>query len=511
MSSENPDSVVICRTCLGECKEYKSLHREGIIMGEITTLATLLHYCTGLELCEPESSVLPDFICTHCIQDLARSYIFKKKALDADEVLRTQLLEDDDIEIVEHKDIEHEPENFSEDCGGGGGRDDGIDQNKEQMRHCDSETDLKELAEAAQMKRELEAQLYEETTQEYTVIPNADHEQQIQEEEHHMEEDHDVEYVVQEVAEEVYHPTTDMEDDGHSSQEVNDIVDVEEETSVQQIAEDEEEVEFEIHVNDIEIVTDDPVGVENRPDRTKRHYDRKSVTNSDSDSGHAFAPKGIRNRSKSSNKAPNPHFQCKVCGKQLSNSSSFRYHMQLHSDKTPFKCEVCGECFKTRNAFDGHRSTHDPKNPNTCDLCGKSYRQPSSLRMHMLSHTGVKPFKCDICGKCLTQKSGYKKHMLTHTGEKPYSCDICGKSFRISSNMLVHRRSHLGDRPFDCRECDKTFGTAEQLKRHMLVHSADTPFSCDICGKQFKRHSTLRAHIQSHIAQESEVVTKEEK
>lgn len=81
---------------------------------------------------------------------------------------------------------------------------------------------------------------------------------------------------------------------------------------------------------------------------------------------------------------------CPECGKVLSNSSSFKYHMQLHSDATPFLCSDCGEGFKTRNAYDGHLVTHLKSNPNKCEICGKSYRQAASLRSHMLTHTGEK-------------------------------------------------------------------------------------------------------------------------
>lgn len=110
--------------------------------------------------------------------------------------------------------------------------------------------------------------------------------------------------------------------------------------------------------------------------------------------------------------------QCQECGKTLSNFSSYKYHMQLHSNDTPFLCAECGEGFKTRNAYDGHLVTHMESNPNKCEVCGKCYRQAASLRSHQLTHTGEKPFKCEVCGKGMTQKSGYKKHLLTHSGEK---------------------------------------------------------------------------------------------
>ncbi|XP_043659489.1 zinc finger protein 3 homolog [Drosophila teissieri] len=195
----------------------------------------------------------------------------------------------------------------------------------------------------------------------------------------------------------------------------------------------------------------------------------------------------------------NPSLQCQICGKQLSTNNSFKYHMQLHGTATPYVCKICGESFKTRNAHDGHVTLHDRNNPNRCPTCFKVYRQASSLRTHLLIHSGIKPFECSICGKRLTQKSGYKKHMLTHTGEKPHSCDICGRSFRYSSNLIAHKRCHSQEKPHHCQVCQKrSFGSRSELNRHMLVHSSERPFGCEQCGKSFKRQISLGIHLQSH-------------
>lgn len=83
-------------------------------------------------------------------------------------------------------------------------------------------------------------------------------------------------------------------------------------------------------------------------------------------------------------------YRCEDCGKVLSNFGSYKYHKQLHSDKTPFLCSHCGAGFKTKNAYDGHMITHDDNNPNKCHVCGKTYRQPASLANHLRSHTGEK-------------------------------------------------------------------------------------------------------------------------
>ncbi|XP_033169782.1 zinc finger protein [Drosophila mauritiana] len=197
----------------------------------------------------------------------------------------------------------------------------------------------------------------------------------------------------------------------------------------------------------------------------------------------------------------NPCLKCQICGKQLSTNNSFKYHMQLHGTATPYVCTICGESFKTRNAHDGHVTLHDRNNPNRCPTCFKVFRQASSLRTHLLIHSGIKPFPCTICGKRLTQKSGQKKHMLTHTGEMPHGCDICGRRFRFSSNLTAHKRCHSQEKPHPCPVCqERSFGSRSELNRHMLVHSSERPFGCEQCGKSFKRRISLGIHRQSHKA-----------
>lgn len=127
---------------------------------------------------------------------------------------------------------------------------------------------------------------------------------------------------------------------------------------------------------------------------------------SDSTCTDSIPPKLSFRRFKPRSKKSQGPFTCNVCSKTLSNASSFKYHLQLHSEVSTFLCSDCGKSFKTRNALDGHMITHIDSNPHTCGTCGKSYRQAASLRCHLLSHTGEKPFLCVICGKGCTQKSG---------------------------------------------------------------------------------------------------------
>lgn len=103
----------------------------------------------------------------------------------------------------------------------------------------------------------------------------------------------------------------------------------------------------------------------------------------DTNSGKPVIFRQYKNRSKKIQ----PPFQCNECGKILSKLSSYKYHMNLHSDTPRFECKYCDEKFKTKNAYEGHMTIHNGQF--SCEICSKSYRQEASLKSHMLSHTGL--------------------------------------------------------------------------------------------------------------------------
>lgn len=193
-------------------------------------------------------------------------------------------------------------------------------------------------------------------------------------------------------------------------------------------------------------------------------------------------------------------FKCEICGKILGKFSSYKYHMDLHSDVAKYECLECHEKFKTKNAYTGHMATHTGLF--SCDICGKSYRQAASLKSHKLSHdpSTAKPFFCSMCEKDFTQKSGLKKHLLTHTDSKMFKCmEVnCGKEFRYSSNYYVHLKSHRGEKDYECNECKKKFSSKEQVKRHKLIHTGEKPFVCEMCNRAFNRKSALTVHMGIH-------------
>ncbi|KAI8124202.1 hypothetical protein CVS40_5395 [Lucilia cuprina] len=287
-----PVEVVICRTCVGECKEYKSLFKQGLIMGEVSTLASLLAFCTNLEFVDDENSELPPFICTNCIQDLVKSYVFKKKVLQANEILSGSV---------------DEVDGFVEEGSKGESKENVIVINE-------AEADLQELAEAAQMKREqLEQQIFNveneenDNGEEYLQLTVLDNEAE-EDTQHHPDHEGDLgkddaeqeeiemEYMEQDVAEttEIYHTTIISDDMQH----IQSSEEMEQEPQLQHqedIEDDEGKVEYEIQVNDIEedyaeLLTESQDGM------SQHSYKRPMEDNTNSGSENSFGNPARRRR-----------------------------------------------------------------------------------------------------------------------------------------------------------------------------------------------------------------------
>lgn len=75
---------------------------------------------------------------------------------------------------------------------------------------------------------------------------------------------------------------------------------------------------------------------------TEANQESYAMTEESSDAIPKISLKKHRSRRRSKN-GDNHSLTCPKCGKTLSNYSSLKYHMQLHSEATPFLCSECGE------------------------------------------------------------------------------------------------------------------------------------------------------------------------
>ncbi|KAH8368062.1 hypothetical protein KR084_006154 [Drosophila pseudotakahashii] len=479
----------LCRVCHISSPRCLPLFKplNNLISGKLSTLASILSYCSGLEILETEL-FLPHHICPGCVAKLRLSLEFKRSVHRMDRILRQSHADfcrtKDLVFVIDDQEVAEDP----------------VEPIPNEEKHLVIEEDRVE-------SRQREPSLQEESLEAQEEIP----EMVNKEDQLHLEakagED------LYEIVDEPEQPLVEALEPLASKMRSGKTLITKRTT-----------FEYHIALDDLQYVRP-----ENKPQ--KRAARIKESLNAQTKAGQDLyeiveepeqpaGPQKPSARRSGQWKAQNPSLQCQVigqteicsceaeddkpfflqiCNKQLSTTNSIKYHMQLHGTATPYVCRICGESFKTRNAHDGHVTLHDLNNPNRCPTCFKVFRQASSLRTHLLIHSGIKPFECNICGKRLTQKSGYKKHMLTHTGEKPHGCDICGRSFRYSSNLIAHKRSHTQEKPHHCQVCQKrSFGSRSELNRHMLVHSSERPFGCEECGKSFKRQVSLSIHLQSH-------------
>ncbi|XP_055374872.1 zinc finger protein 37-like [Condylostylus longicornis] len=468
----------ICRTCLSESSDLRSIFKLGVIAGKTTTLSRVLMEFTKLTI--NESDIFPDKMCYGCVIQANQSFAFLQTCLESDRYLKEKLGSPKTSRRISDCNDDFtmgEPETQT------------VYLYNAVNIEGDNEIDVHIEPSEVKVIKGHSARSLSRNNDHNIIISSDDRSEQDQNESEgiiqHIIEDDSIETEILEIEQEDEDNTNSSfdnlnNDDDYYDQSTNDMISkmqLKNETVNKALSDlnfDQNDENGNVHMIKVE------QNVENISEESKKK--RRS-----------------RNFSEKMN-IPGPPYICKICKKHLSTRSSMKYHMQLHSSSTPFLCNECGEGFKTRNAYEGHMTTHDVNNPHKCTVCGKVYRQANSLKTHMLTHTGEKPFLCGICGKGMTQKSGFKKHMLVHSGEMPFQCHICHKRFRYSSNLIAHKKTHceVKEKLNSCKICNKAFSSPADLKRHMNIHNSKIVAECRYCNKRFGKLEILAAHIKTN-------------
>ncbi|KAH8421400.1 hypothetical protein KR009_004113 [Drosophila setifemur] len=522
-SSASSVVVLNCRTCTRACKQHKALQEE-IELGPTegtTTLASMLHYCSGLSFEPQDGASMPQHICLHCLQLLEQAFNFKRMVVDSDELLRLGLDEVQANQMPQQVITEAEAEAEAE-----------PDPNEEyiMIEMLSEEHDLGNIETEAEHKIGAIMEMTQVDEEEFVIEEVADQEEELAEEElphhHHAapdQEEHitvesvheyqpaDVEYVtIKNEYEPIVHEEDEIEvmDESASSGEIIDgqMIVIPSEGAMDEVI-GEESLEMDEDEREEHLVCLSEEVCEEEDFLEESLDSGQMATNEALPHVCSICQKAFRQQCRLNQHmrchVDEKHYECEECGKRLKHQRNYKEHMLTHTNVKPHQCNICGRFYRTTSSLAAHKRTHADEKPYNCDQCGrgyaaydhlrrhklthtgekpyacdlcdKAYYDSSSLRQHKISHTGEKAFTCEICGVGLSQKSGYKKHLLVHSGAKPHKCPICGRAFTFTSNLNAHVRLHSGEKPFKCEICSKAFPTKKRLNSHLRVHNKDQP------------------------------------
>ncbi|CAH0557987.1 unnamed protein product [Brassicogethes aeneus] len=183
-----------------------------------------------------------------------------------------------------------------------------------------------------------------------------------------------------------------------------------------------------------------------------------------------------------------PH-ECKTCNKRFIHPTLLSKHMLKHSGEKPFVCKICNKGCYAENSLLKHMKIHEKKEgdpallKHICDYCRTEFLDAQSLSVHIKQHTGDRPFVCTTCGKCFPQRFNLDLHLRTHTGERPFQCEICKNGYVSKASLKIHMRTHTNERPFVCDTCGKAFRQSGDLTSHRRLHGTEKPIECTQCLK----------------------------
>ncbi|KAJ8967812.1 hypothetical protein NQ314_002621 [Rhamnusium bicolor] len=184
-----------------------------------------------------------------------------------------------------------------------------------------------------------------------------------------------------------------------------------------------------------------------------------------------------------------PH-ECKICKKRFIHVTLLNKHTLKHSGEKPFVCKICNKGCYAENSLLKHMKIHEKKEgdpallKHICDYCKTEFPDAQSLSIHIKQHTGDRPFLCNICGKCFPQRFNLELHLRTHTGERPFQCEVCKNGYVSKASLKIHMRTHTNERPFVCDFCGKAFRQSGDLTSHKRLHGTEKPIECSVCQKR---------------------------
>ncbi|NXJ11324.1 ZNF22 protein, partial [Odontophorus gujanensis] len=108
--------------------------------------------------------------------------------------------------------------------------------------------------------------------------------------------------------------------------------------------------------------------------------------------------------------------------------------------QSTYQCNVCKRCFSLSSSLFNHQCIPIAKTLHKCMQCERVFGFSSSLIQHQkLHHRQKASLKCPECGDQFRCRAGLTVHRRTHKREKkPYMCSQCNQSFHCTSDLMTH-------------------------------------------------------------------------
>lgn len=186
------------------------------------------------------------------------------------------------------------------------------------------------------------------------------------------------------------------------------------------------------------------------------------------------------------------YFECKFCLTKFKSKASLVLHIQKHENtvrnKTEsYQCSMCLRKFKNKITLTAHIQNHEKRDniKHVCGVCKREFKYKAYLENHILNlHSKKNGIKCDVCAQHFPNAKSLETHKESHQIEKKHQCSVCNKSFLMLCTLKEHMRTHTGEKPFLCSQCGRRFSQKTNLAQHMRRHQGLKPFKCENCEKR---------------------------